>query len=65
MQDVKLQGVVTNRCFFDVEIGGQPVGTIVLGLYGDVVPATVDNFIALCTGEVITTCRVLSMIIII
>lgn len=49
--DLKLQAEVTTKCFFDVEIGGESVGRIVTGLFGDVVPKTVENFRALCTGE--------------
>merc|ERR1712100_605585 len=37
--------------FFDMTIGGQPAGRIVMGLRDDVVPKTCENFRALCTGE--------------
>ncbi|KAM0854997.1 hypothetical protein ACQ4PT_050055 [Festuca glaucescens] len=48
--DVELQAKVTSKCFFEVEIGGERVGKVVIGLFGEVVPQTVDNFRALCTG---------------
>lgn len=38
------------RVFFDMEIGGEPAGRIVMELRADVVPRTSENFRALCTG---------------
>ena len=37
---------VTNKVFFDVEIEGGEKGRIVLGLFGDDVPKTVENFVS-------------------
>jgi len=37
--------------FFDMLIGGRPAGRVVMELFADVVPKTVENFRALCTGE--------------
>lgn len=39
------------QVFFDISIGGQPAGRIVMELRADVVPRTAENFRALCTGE--------------
>jgi len=39
------------KVFFDIEIGGEPAGKVVMELFSDTVPKTAENFRALCTGE--------------
>ncbi|XP_042391405.1 peptidyl-prolyl cis-trans isomerase CYP21-1-like isoform X2 [Zingiber officinale] len=48
---VEKEPEITHRVFLDVDIDGQHLGRIVIGLYGEVVPKTAENFRALCTGE--------------
>ncbi|KAH6690596.1 41 kDa peptidyl-prolyl cis-trans isomerase [Plectosphaerella plurivora] len=40
-----------SRVFFDIAVGGKPIGRISMELYNDLVPKTAENFRALCTGE--------------
>ena len=41
---------VTDKVYFDVTIDDEDAGRIVFGLFGDVVPLTVANFVALAEG---------------
>lgn len=39
------------QVFFEITIGGEKRGKIIMELYADIVPKTAENFRCLCTGE--------------
>lgn len=44
--------MVTLEAYFDIAIGGVPAGRIVYGLFGDITPKSVLNFVSLIAGNV-------------
>ena len=42
--------LVTKKAFFEMEIDDEPAGRIVISLFGDTCPVTVQNFAALVRG---------------
>merc|ERR1712039_940160 len=42
---------ITKKVYFDIDIQDKPAGRIIFGLYGDIVPKTVDNFYTLSTNS--------------
>jgi len=49
-EPVQPSAPITKRVYFDINVQNQPLGRIVIGLYGSTVPKTVQNFETLCKG---------------
>ena len=49
-EPVQPSAPITSRVYFDINVQNQPLGRIVIGLYGSTVPKTVQNFETLCKG---------------
>lgn len=49
-KDVEIDYENNPKVFFDITIGGEAAGRIVMSLYENIVPKTADNFLKLCTG---------------
>ena len=41
---------ITSRVYFDISMQNQPLGRIIIGLYGSTTPKTAHNFETLCKG---------------
>jgi len=50
-EPLKKDAEVTDTVYFDIEIGGEGMGRIEMGLFGDEVPKTVKNFVELCKAN--------------
>ncbi|XP_002126830.3 peptidyl-prolyl cis-trans isomerase B-like [Ciona intestinalis] len=49
--EAKKEPKITEKVYFDIEIGGKTEGRITIGLFGKTVPKTVKNFVQLATHE--------------
>ena len=43
--------VVTHRAYLAIEMDDKSIGSVVLGLFGDIAPKAVENFVALCNCD--------------
>ena len=52
-KSIPTQETPTHKVTFSIDIGGTAAGDIVIDLYGNVVPKTVENFVGLCRGNLV------------
>ena len=50
-EQAAVEAKVTKKVTFDISIDGDAVGKIVIGLFGEAAPKTVENFAQLASGE--------------
>ncbi|PIK61950.1 putative peptidyl-prolyl cis-trans isomerase 5 precursor [Apostichopus japonicus] len=50
VHDDKIPALVTKKVFFDIKIGEEAIGRIVIGVFGKAAPLTADNFVQLAEG---------------
>ena len=50
-KEIVMEPLITRKVFFDISFGEEFVGKIVIGLFGETVPRTTENFYQLCTHE--------------
>lgn len=51
MDPIPTLPVVTHRAYIDIDMDGEKLGRIVFGLFGDIAPKAVENFVALCNCD--------------
>lgn len=51
LESESVEAEITDRAYMEIKVGKELLGKVVIGLYGNVVPKTVENFKALVTGE--------------
>lgn len=50
-QSPNAEAKITQKVLLELQHGQKSLGRVVIGLYGEVVPKTAENFRALATGE--------------
>ena len=51
IQSYRTLPIVTHRAYIDIEMDDSTLGRIVFGLFGEIAPKAVENFVALCNCD--------------